>query len=155
GAAALLLSRCMNTGTAALKALLLDAVDPIPSLAGKTITGGRLNIGRAVESCGRAGNAAPIVTLTTPATQSTYDMPGPITVAATAADGDGTIASVAFYAGTTLIAVDTTAPYEVSWSTPVVGHFSLTAVATDNDGATATSSSVMAHVLPGPLSQPL
>jgi subtilisin family serine protease len=154
GAAALVLSRCMTTTTAALKTLLLDAVDPIPSLSGKTITGGRLNVARAVDSCGRAGNAAPIVTLTTPSAAGVYDVPGPIAVAATAADGDGTIANVAFYAGTMLIAVDTAAPYEASWSTPVVGHFALTAVATDNDGATATSSSIMAHVLPGPASQP-
>jgi subtilisin family serine protease len=154
GAAALLLSRCTNTSTAALKTLLLNAVDPIPSLAGRTTSGGRLNVGRAVESCGRAGNTAPIVTLTAPTVESAYDMPGPITVAATAADGDGTIAQVAFYAGTMLIAVDTTAPYEASWSNPIVGHFALTAVATDNDGATATSSSRTVHVLPGPTSRP-
>src|SRR5262245_43345184 len=154
GAAALVLSRCMNTSTAALKALLVAAVDPIPSLSGKTITGGRLNAGRAVDACGRPGNAAPSVTLTAPAGEAVYDMPGPIPVAATAADADGSISSVAFYAGTTFIALDTTPPFQASWSNPVVGHHTLTAVATDNDGATTTSSSVIAHVLPGPTSRP-
>jgi subtilisin family serine protease len=154
GAAALVLSRCSNTTTAALKTLLLNAVDPIPALSGKTITGGRLNAARAVESCGRAGNAAPSVTLTNPAGESAYDGSVPIALSATAFDGDGSIAQVAFYAGTALIAVDTAPPYAASWSNPAVGHYALTAVATDNDGATATSSAVSAHVLPGPASLP-
>src|SRR5262249_30878163 len=72
GTAALVLSRCGATTTAALKTLLLNAVDPIPSLSGKTITGGRLNAARAVESCGRPGNAAPVVTLTSPTGDATY-----------------------------------------------------------------------------------
>ncbi len=47
GAAALVLSHGAIS-TAALKAQLLSTVDPIPSLAGKTVTGGRLNVARAV-----------------------------------------------------------------------------------------------------------
>src|SRR5262249_23038136 len=50
GAAALLLSACA-LNTAALKTALLNTVDLIPSLAGKTITGGRLNDARALASC--------------------------------------------------------------------------------------------------------
>jgi beta-lactam-binding protein with PASTA domain/subtilisin family serine protease len=50
GAAALVLSRC-NLNTAALKDSLLASVDPIPSLAGVLITGGRLNINSAIRTC--------------------------------------------------------------------------------------------------------
>src|SRR5262249_30911580 len=78
----------------------------------------------------------------------------PITLSATAADGDGSIAQVAFYAGTALIAVDTAPPFQASWSNAGVGHYALTAVATDNDGASETSSSGIAHVLPRPASLP-
>jgi subtilisin family serine protease len=50
GAAALTLSHCaLNTAT--LKTALLDAVDPVPSMAATTITGGRLNARRTLESC--------------------------------------------------------------------------------------------------------
>jgi subtilisin family serine protease len=54
GVAALVLSACPSLNTAALKNALLNNVDPISSLAGKTITGGRLNAARAVTSCAGA-----------------------------------------------------------------------------------------------------
>ena len=50
GAAALVLSRC-NLNTAQLKSTLLNNVDPIPALSGFTVTGGRLNVNKAVRSC--------------------------------------------------------------------------------------------------------
>jgi subtilisin family serine protease len=49
GAAALLLSRC-TANTAAVKSMLVNNVDQIPALSGRTITGGRLNLGRAIEA---------------------------------------------------------------------------------------------------------
>lgn len=57
GAAALLLSNCTAT-TAILKDHLLSTVDVIPALNGKTSTGGRLNVYRAIRRC-----ATPSVTL--------------------------------------------------------------------------------------------
>ena len=50
GAAALVLSRCA-LDPAALKADLLGSVDPIPALAGVTVTGGRLNVYQALTAC--------------------------------------------------------------------------------------------------------
>ena len=50
GAAALILSTSSLT-TAQLKSTLLNSVDPIPSLAGRTITGGRLNVCKAIPGC--------------------------------------------------------------------------------------------------------
>jgi len=50
GAAALILSMC-NLNTAQLKANILDNVDHISSLAGKTVTGGRLNVNTAIRAC--------------------------------------------------------------------------------------------------------
>jgi subtilisin family serine protease len=55
GAAALVLSRC-NLSTADLKANLMSNVDPISSLAGRTVTGGRLNVNRAIRACAGGGN---------------------------------------------------------------------------------------------------
>lgn len=50
GAAALVLSRC-DLASAALKDTLLGSVDPVPSLAGITVTGGRLNVNSALHAC--------------------------------------------------------------------------------------------------------
>lgn len=51
GAAALLLSR-QTLNTAQLKSTILNNVDRIPSLAGLTVTGGRLNVCAAMPGCG-------------------------------------------------------------------------------------------------------
>ena len=48
GTAALVLSRHPELTTAELRAAILDNVEPLPSLAGRTVTGGRLNTLRAV-----------------------------------------------------------------------------------------------------------
>jgi subtilisin family serine protease len=51
GAAALILStQALNT--AQLKSAILNNVDPIPALSGRTTTGGRLNVCKAIPGCG-------------------------------------------------------------------------------------------------------
>jgi len=50
GAAILILSMC-DMNTANLKANILNNVDPIPSLTGITVTGGRLNVNKAIRAC--------------------------------------------------------------------------------------------------------
>jgi len=49
---------------------------------------------------------------------------------------------VEFYQGLTKIGEDTSAPYSYTWSNVVAGTYTLTAKATDNTGATVTSSPV-------------
>jgi subtilisin family serine protease len=60
GAAALVLSRC-SLSTANLKANLMNNVDQISSLAGRTVTGGRLNVNKAIRAC--AGGGTPPTTV--------------------------------------------------------------------------------------------
>ena len=50
GAAALVLSACPSN-TATLKSTLLSSVDPDSTLAGRTVSGGRLNVGAAIQQC--------------------------------------------------------------------------------------------------------
>jgi subtilisin family serine protease len=50
GAAALIISKC-SLDTPHLKATILNNVDPLPSLAGLTVTGGRLNVNKALRAC--------------------------------------------------------------------------------------------------------
>ena len=73
---------------------------------------------------------------------SSYTGPCEIEITATAADPDGSVARVDFYAGSSLIASDSASPYAVRWSNVPAGTYALTAIARDNNGAAATSSSV-------------
>jgi hypothetical protein len=95
-------------------------------------------------------NKAPTVSLTSPASTGTYYAPATIPLAATAADTDGTVSKVEFYAGDTLLATDTSAPFEGSWATVPAGTYSITAKAYDNKNASTTSSPVSVKVLSGP-----
>ena len=95
-------------------------------------------------------NKAPTVSLTAPSSTGTYYAPATVPLAATAADSDGTVAKVEFYAGDTLLATDTTAPYEGSWGNVPAGTYAITAKAYDNKGASTTSSPVSVKVLSGP-----
>ena len=98
-------------------------------------------------------NQAPNVSLTSPTAGATFSAPATITIAASATDTDGSIARVEFYSGGVLIGTDTTAPYSFSWSNVVVGQYSITARAVDNQGAMTMSTGVTVTVsdpnLPG------
>jgi subtilisin family serine protease len=59
GAAALLLARNPNLSYAQLKDAIMTTVDPLPALAGKTVTGGRLNVFRALASVTASAATAP------------------------------------------------------------------------------------------------
>ena len=55
-------------------------------------------------------NVAPSVSITSPTNNASFSMPASMTINATAADTDGTIAKVDFYRGTTLLFSDNAAP---------------------------------------------
>lgn len=88
---------------------------------------------------GGGGNAAPTVSLTSPANGATFTAGSNIAIAANAADSDGTVSRVEFFQGSTLLGTDTTSPYSFTWNGVAAGSYSLTARATDNQGATTTS----------------
>ncbi len=87
-------------------------------------------------------NQSPTVSLTSPVNNAIFSAPATISIAATASDVDGTVASVDFYNGSTLLFSDATAPYSYSWSGAAAGTYVLTAKATDDLGAVTTSTSV-------------
>ncbi|MBA3699994.1 MAG: DUF4038 domain-containing protein [Planctomycetes bacterium] len=95
---------------------------------------------------GGAGNAAPTCQLTAPATGVTFSAPATITLSATASDSNGSIARVEFYAGSTKIGEDTSAPYGFTWSNVAGGVHSLSARAVDNQGAVGSSSTATVTV---------
>ncbi|MEV6367171.1 ThuA domain-containing protein [Micromonospora musae] len=72
--------------------------------------------------------------------------PGPIQVTADASDAENTITKVEFFAGDTSIGTDTTAPYAVTWNATTQQRYQLTAVATNDKGASTTSRIVEVEV---------
>src|SRR5690606_8075031 len=91
-------------------------------------------------------NAGPTVSLTSPKSDAQFAVGSSVSMAATAADSDGTITKVEFYNGTTLLGTDTSAPYSYTWTNVKAGEYNITAKATDNKGAAATSNVVEIEV---------
>ncbi len=88
------------------------------------------------------GNLPPTVSVTTPTNGSMFTAPATISVMAAATDPDGTVAKVEFFAGATSLGLSTTAPYSVTWQNAPAGQYSLTALATDSNGASTRSAAV-------------
>ena len=102
-----------------------------------------------------AANKAPSVSITTPAPGATFTAGTNIAITANAGDQDGTIAKVEFFrGGSVLLGARTASPYTITWSNAAVGSYSLTAVATDNAGATKVSSAVTITVKAAPNTPP-
>ena len=88
-------------------------------------------------------NRAPSVSLASPPSGASFTAPAKITLAANAADSDGRVLKVEFFNGATKLGEDTSAPYTNQWNTGAAGTYTVTARATDDAGATTTSSPVI------------
>jgi len=97
---------------------------------------------------GTAPLGNPTVALTSPVTGTTFNAPATITLSATASDPGGTVSTVQFYNGATLLGSATNSPYSYTWSTVSPGIYTITAVATDNSGNKTTSAAVTITVVP-------
>jgi hypothetical protein len=84
-------------------------------------------------------NKAPAVSISSPMNNASFAAPANVTLTAVATDSDGTIVKVDFYNGTTLVGTDPTSAYNFALNNLAAGSYSITAVATDNNGASATS----------------
>jgi RHS repeat-associated protein len=89
-----------------------------------------------------AVDAPPAVALTAPANGASFTAPTNIPIAASASDTVGTVTRVDFYQGTTLIGSASASPFSFTWANVAAGTYSLTAVATNNAGQTATSAAI-------------
>jgi hypothetical protein len=89
-------------------------------------------------------NKPPIVSITAPADNTLVNAPSTFALTATASDSDGTVAKVEFFEGTNLLgeAALTNGSYVYSWTNVPAGNYVVTAVATDDKGATGTSDPV-------------
>ncbi len=95
---------------------------------------------------GSATNVAPTTSITSPLNNASYSAPASITINATALDSDGSISKVEFYNGNTLLGSDNSTPYSYSWTNVAAGTYSLKTIATDDVGATGTSTIITVTV---------
>ena len=89
----------------------------------------------------------PSASVTAPFGTEFYVAPASINITASASGNTG-ISSVKFYQGATLIGTVTTSPYAFTWNNVPTGTYSLTAMATDNNGVTTISTPVSETVMP-------
>jgi hypothetical protein len=95
-------------------------------------------------------NQPPAVALTSPSAGAKFTAPATITMSANASDADGTVSEVAFYVNGTLIGRDTSNPYTIVAAGVTAGTHAISAIATDNQHATTTSSPVAITVVTSP-----
>ncbi len=106
-------------------------------------------------------NRPPVVRLVKPEDGDVFLAPADICLAALARDFDGYVTTVEFFEGPNSLGIVTNnpvvsavvpPPFALMWSNVPPGHYVLTAVATDNDGASTQSRpveiKVVPHVLP-------
>jgi hypothetical protein len=87
-------------------------------------------------------NQPPTVSLLAPTNGASFTLPTNIVLEATAADNDGGIVKVEFFANSTRLGEDTTSPYSFVWTNAPSGSYTLTARATDDAGAVTASAGV-------------
>jgi hypothetical protein len=102
---------------------------------------------------GTEANLRPIVRITSPDDGAAIgNASAGVSIAAQAMDRDGSIAKVEFYAGRNKVGEADASPYGVTWTNAALGSCMLTAVATDNKGATTLSAPVTVTIAGAPAS---
>lgn len=91
-------------------------------------------------------NYLPSVSIDSPLGGEVFAPGSIIRIGADAADADGTISKVEFFAGDAKLGESTSSPYSFNWTNAPVGSHTLTARATDNVGGSATSAPVRIEV---------
>jgi GH18 family chitinase/chitodextrinase len=91
---------------------------------------------------GGNSNQAPSVSITSPSVNQQIEEGNSISLAANASDADGTISKVEFYLNGSKVGEDLSAPFTLNAGNLSAGNYSVYAVATDNDAASTTSSSI-------------
>ena len=108
-------------------------------------------------------NLPPVISIVNPTNGAVFYTPANLSLLARAADPDGSVTNVEFFAGTTdlgrgqPVVLDppgvngvTGLVYFLNWQNVPANTYSLTAVATDNGGTSTVSAPVKITVLPGP-----
>ena len=98
-----------------------------------------------------AVSTPPTVTITNPATGSVFAAPANVTIQASASDSSGTVTNVEFLVDTTVVGNVVTVPFSAVASSLGAGGHTLSAIAANNTGLTATNSVSISVVNPTPI----
>jgi uncharacterized repeat protein (TIGR02059 family) len=101
-----------------------------------------------VEKSGTAINQLPVINLTTPNKKVKYKRHDNISFVAEASDPDGSISQVEFKNGDATLAIITNEPFVYTLQDVDTGNYAITAIATDNLGASTISEALQLHVEP-------
>jgi Bacterial Ig domain len=115
---------------------------------------GALEYGSVASGTGQTPQGVPVVSLINPSSHSTFTIGSRVNFSATASETGGSIASVSYYKGTTLLGSSSTSPYNYVWTNAPAGTYTLTAKATDAKGVSRTSSPNTVIIKP-PASKPV
>jgi hypothetical protein len=96
---------------------------------------------------------APQVSLISPVSGSTIEGTT-VALQASASDADGVVVRVDFYAGSSLVATSTSAPWQATWSNVQPGSYRIAAVATDSQTLSATCAASSITVTESPTTPP-
>ena len=91
-------------------------------------------------------NQNPIVSISSPSKSASFTSPATITIEINASDPDGSITEVELFQGNVKLGELVTFPYSFTWQEVPEGTWSLTAVATDNNGSRTVSVAVSVTV---------
>jgi hypothetical protein len=99
-------------------------------------------------------NNPPFVAMITPTNNAKFTAGSNISINTMATDINGNVSLVEFYNGNSKIGQATSSPFNFTWNNAPAGNQILTALATDNDGATSSSAAVeiFVHTTGGSLS---
>jgi plastocyanin len=100
-----------------------------------------------------AGVLPPGVSITNPVSGAVFSEPANVTIQASATDPNigGSVTNVQFLVGSTVLANVTATPFSTTANNLAAGSYTISAVATDNAGLTATNAVAISVVTPVPL----
>jgi hypothetical protein len=93
-------------------------------------------------------NQTPTANITSPAANASFGEGDNVTIQVNAVDIDGSVTNVDLLVDGVKIGSDTSVPFSFVWANATFGGHSLTAIASDNSGATKTSAVVSINVNP-------
>lgn len=94
-------------------------------------------------TCAPADDDIPVPSITSPATNATFEAPASITLTATVKDAKNNVTKVEFLNGNTIIGSATTAPYTVTWNAVAEGTYIVTVRATDANNKVGTTTATV------------
>jgi subtilisin family serine protease len=152
GACALVWAQFPAMSASEIKARILDTTDPLASLAGKTVSGGRLNVHKALTQDVPPTNEAPVVTITSPPDGSSFSNGAAITFTGNANDTeDGDLTASLVWTSNIDGVIGNGGSFTAVLSP---GAHTVTAAVVDSGGRVGTDSITVTVVVPAPPAAP-